>query len=127
MLGTAHALVTPLDPVKRKGLSPADAGLAEAMTRSALLLTRRTDMWEAWVGFNLSHSLGAAFFGVVVLLVGRSPAAFASAAALFVPLALLVSLAYLVLGVRYWFRTPIAGILVSVLLFSVSWLLLAYS
>jgi hypothetical protein len=121
LLGVAHALATPLAPDERKGLSPADRELADAMGRSALLLTRRTDVWNAWVGFNLSHSLGAVLFGVVVLLAGRSQRVFDAEAAVFVPLALVVSLAYLALGVRYWFRTPIAGVALSVLLFAASW------
>ena len=59
VLGLAHALATPRAPADVKGLSPSDPQLAEAMTRSGLRLTRRTDMWRAWVGFNFSHSLGA--------------------------------------------------------------------
>jgi hypothetical protein len=127
LLGVAHALATPQSPDDGKGLSPADPGVGEAMARSGLLLTRRTDMWKAWVGFNLSHSLGAVLFGVVVLLAGRSQRVFDAEAAWFVPLALLVSVAYLALGVRYWFRTPILGIALSVLLFAASWATLAYS
>jgi len=127
LLGVAHALATPRSPGDGKGLSPADPGVGEAMSRSGPLLTRRTDMWKAWVGFNLSHSLGAVLFGLVVLLVGRSQRVFEAEAAVFVPLALLVSVAYLVLGVRYWFRTPIVGIVLSVLLFAASWAMLAYS
>jgi hypothetical protein len=123
VLGTIHALVTPLRGTDRKGLSPGDPALAEAMARSPLLLTRRTDVWRAWVGFNLSHSLGAVLFGLVVVLVGRSPAAFAAEAALFLPLALVVAAVYLVLGLRYWFRTPILGIAFSLAAFSASFLL----
>ncbi len=123
LLGTAHALHTPRLPNERKGLSPADPSLAESMARSRLLLTARTDMWRAWVGFNLSHSLGAVLFGVLVVLVGRTSASFGSDAALFLPLAALVSVAYLSLGIAYWFRTPIIGIAVSVFLFLAAWVL----
>jgi hypothetical protein len=122
-LGTAHALHTPLRPHDRKGLAPADAAVGEAMGRTRLLLTGRTDMWKAWVGFNFSHSLGAVLFGVVVLLVGRSPASFEADASVFVPFAFCVSALYLVTGLRYWFRTPIAGVLIAVLLFAASWVL----
>lgn len=123
LLGTAHALHTPRQPGERKGLSPADPSLAGSMARSRILLTGRTDMWRAWVGFNLSHSLGAVLFGVVVVLVGRTSASFGYNAALFLPLAVVVSIVYLCLGVAYWFRTPIIGIGLSVFLFSAAWVL----
>ena len=122
LLGTAHVVHTPRRPGEQKGLSPADPGLAESMARSRVLLTGRTDMWRAWVGFNLSHSLGVVLLGLIVVLVGRTPASFEYNAAVFVPLAIVVSLAYLGLGVAYWFRTPIIGVGVSVLLFSSAWM-----
>lgn len=80
-------------------------------------------MWLAWVGFNLSHSLGAVFFGVAVLLIGRSTSSFTAEGGLFGPLAVVVSAGYLVLAIKYWFRTPIVGCGVSVVLFVSSWLL----
>jgi hypothetical protein len=123
LLGTLHAVYTPRQPVDRKGLSPSDSGLAESMARSSILLTRRTDMWRAWVGFNLSHSLGLVLFGAVIVLVGRTSASFGYNAGLFLPLAIVVSLAYLILGMAYWFRTPIIAIGVCVCLFSAAWAL----
>ena len=122
LLGVAHAMHTPRQPDERKGLSPTDPSLAESMARSGIRLTGRTDMWRAWVGFNLSHSLGAVLFGVLVVLVGRTSASFEYNAALFLPLAVVVSIAYLSLGVSYWFRTPIIGILISSACFVLSWL-----
>jgi hypothetical protein len=113
VLGIAHALATPLTPEQRKGLSPRDPASCHAMSQQTVLLTRRTNLWLAWVGFNLSHSLGAVLFGVVVLLVGRNPATFQANWSEFVPLAIVVSGVYLAIGQRYWFRTPILGISIS--------------
>jgi hypothetical protein len=123
LLGTVHAVHTPRQPYERKGLSPSDPSLAESMARSRVLLTGRTDMWRAWVFLNLSHSLGIVLFGVLVVLVGRTSASFGYNAAPFLPLAVVVSIAYLSLGVAYSFRTPIIGIGLSVFLFSAAWLL----
>src|SRR5258708_34452775 len=78
MLGTAHALATPRAPADAKGLSPFDPQLAEAMTRSTLRLTRRTDMWRAGGGFNLAPSPRAA--GVAALVFPARPTAPAFAA-----------------------------------------------
>ena len=123
VLGVAHAIATPRDPQQRRGLSPRDPQLSQSMTRTAVLLTSRTDMWRAWVGFNLSHSLGVILLGVVVLVVGRSEASFAREAGVFVPLATCAAAAYLLLGLKYWFRTPIIGCALSLGLFVASWLL----
>lgn len=113
LLGLAHALATPRTTAERKGLSPRDPALREAMSKETLLLTRRTNIWLAWVGFNLSHSLGAVLFAGVVLLIGRSPASFQAQAGMFLPLTVVVSGIYLVLALRYWFRTPIIGVALS--------------
>jgi hypothetical protein len=123
-LGLAHAFATPLTPAESKGLSPRDAALRETMSKETVLLTRRTTLWLAWVGFNLSHSLGAVLFGGVALLIGRSSISFQAQASLFVPLAVVVSGLYLVIGLRYWFRTPIIGIALSSVCFVASWTLL---
>jgi hypothetical protein len=112
-LGVAHALATPMTPEESKGLSPRDPDYRRGMPGQTLLLTRRTNLWLTWVGFNLSHSLGAVLFGAVVLLVARSPATFAANWPAFVPLAIAVSGAYLAIGLRFWFRTPNVGILIS--------------
>ena len=55
-------------------------------------------MWRAWVGFNLSHSLGLILLGAVVVIVGRTSASYEYNAGLFLPLAVVVSIVYLVLG-----------------------------
>lgn len=123
LFGISHAVHTPQQPEERKALSPADPGLAEAMARSRVLLTSRTDMWRAWVGFNLSHSLGLVLFGVVVVLVGRTPTTFKYNAAVFLPLAVVVSVIYLGLGLAYFFRTPIIGSAVAIVLFTSAWVL----
>jgi hypothetical protein len=123
VLGGAHAIATPQTPADAKGLSPRDPAVRDAMARDSILLTRRTTVWLAWVGFNLSHSLGAVLFGAVLVLIGRSAASFEAQAGVFLPLAVLVSAIYLVLGVRYWFRTPIIGISLASVCFLVSWVL----
>ena len=123
-LGVVHALATPLTLAESKGLSPRDPALRETMSKETVVLTRRTNMWLAWVGFNLSHSLGLVLFGGVVLLIGRSPASFQAQASFFVPLAVVVSGLYLVLGFLYWFRTPMIGIALSAVCFATSWALL---
>ena len=120
-LGTAHAVFTPLRASDRKPLSPRDPAVTDAMTQAHVVLTRRTDLWSAWVGFNLSHSLGAVLFGVVVLVVGRSAESFAAQASIFVPLATAIAATYVAIGLAYWFNRPISGCAISLACFVASW------
>ena len=125
VFGLLHAAATPQTPAHAKGLSPRDPTVRDAMAHDTILLTGRTTVWLAWVGFNLSHSLGLLLVGVVVVLIGRTSASFQAQAAVFLPLAILVSATYVVLGVRYWFRTPIIGISLASVCFLVSSVLFA--
>ena len=120
VLGLAHARATPFGVDDRKGLSPSDPTLAAAMAKAHPLFTRRTDIWRAWVSFNLTHSLGAVLFGAFVLLLGRNPATFDQNAAFALPLSLVTSATYLVLGLNYWFKIPIAGCVVATACFAIS-------
>lgn len=110
VLGIVHALYTPRSTSDENGLSPRDPAMREAMVKETLLLTRRTTLWQTWVGFNFSHSLGAVLFGAAVLLIGRSAASFEAQANVFLPFAVVVCGLYLAIGARYWFRNPIIGI-----------------
>jgi hypothetical protein len=122
VLGLAHLRHTPLHVTDRKGLSPRDPDLAEAMTKSSPMLTSATDIWRAWVGFNISHSAGAIIFALFVLIIGRSPESFAGQATLVLPLSVGVSGWYLWMAKRFWFKIPLIGIAVSLMAFSLSWL-----
>ena len=123
LLGVAHAMLTPRHPSQPKGLSPSDPQLATTMSRTHIRLTRRLDMWSAWVGFNYSHGLGLVVLGGLVLLIGRGESSFSAEANVFVPFAFFASVIYLLLAAKYWFRSPIIGFGVCCLLFAASWLL----
>jgi hypothetical protein len=123
VLGPLHVLATPLAPGDRKGLSPADPALAEAMRASRPLITRRTDLWACWVGFNLSHGLGVIALAAFVLATGITPAGFAAVSRVCVPLAVLASVAYLAISARYWFRTPTVGCALALACFVAAWVL----
>ncbi len=123
VFGALHALLTPHTPSQSKALSPRDPAVRRAMASDTLFLSRRVTVWLGWVGFNLSHGLGAVVFGAAVLLVGRSQGSFQRQATVFLPFAVVVSMLYLVLALRYWFRIPIAGIATSLACFVISWIL----
>ena len=113
-LGALHLLYTFHGPKLR----PRDAALPEQMARSALVLTRETTVWKAWIGFNASHSLGAMFYGVVYadLALAHPAVLWASPVLLVTGGTLLATYAWL--GRRYWFSVPFRGIVLALLLYA---------
>lgn len=117
MLGAAHLLFTFVGP----RLRPRDRSLPARMDASHLVLTEETTVWRAWIGFNASHSLGALLFaGVYALLADRHPAVlFGDPLLLGFGAGLLSALLWL--AWRYWFRVPMAGIALALLLYLAGW------
>lgn len=114
VLGALHAVYMLMDLRRPSRLVPRDPTLLAAMAGSRVRLAGdATDMWRAWVGFNLSHSLGALLFGAMAIAwpavaVGHAtlawlPAAFAAL--------------YLTIGLRFWFSAPNAGIAAALVAF----------
>jgi hypothetical protein len=79
------------------------------MQRSSLALTRQTTMWRAWLGFNISHGIGVLFFGLIYLTLAISDFALITRITLLQYFALIVSVSYLVLSVKFWFHIPTIG------------------
>lgn len=115
VLGLVHAAYVWMDLRHPRRLVPGDPALIAAMARSRVRLAGdATDMWRAWIGFNLSHSLGALLVGAMAI---AWPALAAGHAALaWLPAA--VAAVYLLIGLRYWFHVPNAGIAVATLAFA---------
>ncbi len=92
---------------------PRDASTREAMKTTSPILTRRTNMWDAWIGFNASHGLGILLFAAVYLvLAGRHMSVLKQSPAL-AWLPVVGGGAYLGLAKRYWFRSPLIWIAVA--------------
>jgi len=114
VLGLLHLIYTFHGPK----LLPRDRDLPAQMQRSALVLTRETTVWRAWIGFNASHSLGAMLFGTVYgYLALAKPAMLANSPYLLTVGGALL-LAYAWLGRRYWFSVPFRGIVLALLLYA---------
>jgi hypothetical protein len=114
LLGLVHLLYT----FRGNRLHPRHADLQARMREVPLVITSRTTVWKAWIGFNASHSLGAMFFGVMYgyLSLVQSEILFRSPFLLGAGLATL--LFYLFLCQRYWFRAPLRGIALATLLYT---------
>lgn len=112
-LGCAHLLFT----FRGNKFYPRDPALMARMQEVSPVISGKMSMWEAWVGFNASHSFGAMLFGLVYgyLALAQPSVLFSSWFLLAVGLALLAGCVFL--GWRYWFSTPFRGIVLSTALY----------
>jgi hypothetical protein len=108
-LGSIHLVYTFFG----ERLAPRDPAVRIAMQNTTMRITRATTLWQAWTGFNASHSLGAMVFALFVLLLATLHMDFLRSAPVFAWLAAGNALAWLVLAWRYWFRIPLLGLAFS--------------
>ena len=103
---------------------PRAGAVADAMKGTSPVLTRHTTMWQAWIGFNGSHSLGAMLFAAVylILAIQHMDLLVHSKSLLLVPV--LAGATYLWLAFKYWFRIPLTGIAAATTCFVSAFLLL---
>ena len=113
LLGLGHLILT----FRGRKLLPRDDSLRESMQRVAPVITTQTTIWKAWIGFNASHSMGAILFGLTYgyLALVHGDVLFGS------PFLQLVGLAmvggFVVLARIYWFKTPLVGATLSLVLY----------
>ena len=106
MLGLAHLYYTFIN----NKFKARDEAVNEGMKNTHPLLTQQTTMWEGWIGFNTSHSLGVIFFGTInIVLATQYYPVIANSLPLQI-LNLVVCFCYLALAVKYWFKTPLLDI-----------------
>jgi hypothetical protein len=105
-LGTLHLVYT----FASRKFSPRDPALEDQLKQVSPVISKQTTMWNAWIGFNASHSLGAMLFGVLYgyFAVFRFQMLAQDRFLALVGAVFLGSL--LILAKRYWFNIPLAGI-----------------
>ena len=123
LLGALHAVYTLLDIRDPRRIVPDDPTVITAMQASKIRLTRgESTVWQGWVGFNLSHSLGALMFSAACFIVAACLRRFAFSPWVLLVLAA-VSAIYLLLAAQYWFRIPILGTAIATACLGAAWLL----
>ena len=103
-LGAVHLLYT----LRGQRLDPIDPSL---MRRTPMHITRETDMWRAWLGFNASHSLGAIGFGTMLAGMAVSDAQLFVGHPVLAIWALTMVAGYLWIARACWFSVPRRGLL----------------
>ncbi|QJR15370.1 LIC_13387 family protein [Usitatibacter palustris] len=114
VLGSLHLLYTYWGPK----LLPRDPAVVDAMKATTMVITRETTVWNAWIGFNATHSMSLILFGLVYgyLAVARPDVLLGSAFLQGVGLVTLV--AFAVLSKNNFFSVPLAGISIALALYA---------
>jgi hypothetical protein len=76
------------------------------MAGAPLALAPQTTVWRAWLGFNLSHSLGLLVFGVVFAALALRDFTWLQADPILRLMPPIVALLYAVLAISFWFWVP---------------------
>jgi ketosteroid isomerase-like protein len=115
-LGTIHIIYT----FFTNKLEPRDAATTDAMKTTNPVLTRRTNLWNGWIGFNASFGLGLLLFGTTYLLlaVGHMSLLRESPALTWLPV--VGGAAQLAIAGRYFFRRPFIGVAIATASFLVA-------
>lgn len=116
-LGILHTVYTIADIYNPKKLIPYKSEVVGLMKESILAITKETNMWQAWVGFNISHGVGMLFFFVTYLYLSIFYISFLQSSLFFMSAAPIISLTYLVLSKKYWFSVPATGAAIGLLCF----------
>jgi hypothetical protein len=118
LAGGLHVFATLLDTVRPTFFTPIEGSVKQWMEGTGMRFRglfpgdeARPSMWRFWLGFNISHGLGAFTFGLLCLLIATHDFELVERIDAIRPLTIAVSAAYLALGIRFWFYVPatIAG------------------
>ncbi len=109
LAGGAHVLLTLVDTIRPRYLAPRDAAIKPALESDRMRFGGRwaPSMWNAWLGFNISHGLGVFTFGLLCLLIATHDFELVERIDAIRPITIAVSAAYVVLSLRFWFYGPL--------------------
>jgi hypothetical protein len=116
-LGSLHGYVTIKDLSNPRAFAPRDPALREAMQKSSIGFHPDINLWRAWLGFNLTHSLGLVVFGVFYIYLAFAQMAVYRESAFLQFLAVVVSACYLIVSKFYFFSKPALGSSVALVCF----------
>ncbi len=108
--GGGHALLTLVDTVRPTGFTPIDDSVRSVMQGTGIRFRAlfagdegRPSIWTFWLGFNVSHGLGAFTFGLLCVLIGNYDFELVERIDAFQLVTIAVSAAYFAIALRYWF------------------------
>ena len=106
LLGVIHTAYTLQDLGNPRRFAPPDAELLAAMQQATVGLNPKINLWQAWLGFNFSHSLGLLTFGGAFLYTGIFyPSVFSESKILQI-CSVSIPAIYVILSLKFWFVNP---------------------
>jgi hypothetical protein len=97
-----------------------DPNVTVAMKNTSPILTKQTTIWNAWIGFNASHSLGAMIVAAFYIPLAVFNFEIISESSWYSTLPMIIGCSYLLLAKKYWFKIPFYGILISTICFIIA-------
>src|SRR5262245_57650141 len=120
-MGGGHAALALVDVIRPTWFAPSDDAVRLAMKSTGVRLTGgRANMWDAWLGFNLSHGLGVFLFGAATGWLGLN-IEHVAVARWVLALVVVIGLIYFLLSVRFWFFAPAVGSAIATTCFVAAW------
>ncbi len=108
--GGGHALLTLVDTVRPTWFTPIDDSVRPVMQGTGIRFRglfagdgSTPSIWTFWLGFNVSHGLGAFTFGLLCLLISSYDFELVERIDAFQLVTIAVSAAYFAIALRYWF------------------------
>ncbi len=112
-LGALHLFYT----YRGRMLFPRDEDLVESMKRTALVITRETTVWRAWIGFNTTHSMSLILFGLFYGWIALAAPSLLLSSWFLMLLGFGTLAAFIALARRYFFSVPFKGVVVATALY----------
>jgi len=97
--------------------------LISEMKISYPILTKKTTMWKAWIGFNASHSSGIMFIGIINFYFALKYFTVLQNDHFYFLFSILTIVFYVWLAKKYWFKKPFTGVLIVLICYIVSYFL----
>lgn len=120
LLGLAHFIYV----LATDKFNAYDPQVTTAMQNTSPVLTKDTSMWQAWLGFNYSHSIGVLWIPLIYIPIALNHMPILQQSIWLSLLLPIMALSYAVLAKRYWFVIPMFGSLISLACFSWAFYLL---
>ena len=128
-MGTAHLIYTFYDclAIKPKYFAPVNDKNIEMMKNEQVQLAEnhKSNLWKAWLGFNISHSYGAMIFSFYSLYLYNKTELFNNKKhkSILYGINIFVSLSYTITSYLYWYKSPSIGLTAVTSCFAASYLL----
>lgn len=107
LLGVGHLALTIRDLRRPTSFAPTDESLLPALRASGVKIMQPApgaqSMWRAWMGANLTHSLGLIVFPGLLLSIALHDADLVDDITTVRPLSIAVAVVYTSIAVRFWF------------------------